>query len=188
MNFVSKITNNQSSIICLRSSVFSLLNSVSFFGFLSSALCPLSSVFMQNKPNSPIVRMNLNNLTTMNYAIFTGLTKLKNKPNSNPNKAKTKHVLSAVEWANTNPIKAKNQSSLITNHLEGKPNSKPKQTQSSLSSNVVVGDPISSSEFRIFEILFTIHYIRFTIPTSLVFRPSSILSREQGRRTSDSRL
>ena len=42
------------------------------------------SSLMQNKPNSPIVQMNVNNLTTMNYTIFTSLTKVKNKPNSNP--------------------------------------------------------------------------------------------------------
>ena len=107
MNFVSKITNNQSSIICLRSSVFSLLTSVSFFGFLSSAVCPLSSVFMQNKPNSPIVQLNASIFITMNYAIFTSLTKVKNKPNqtqfkpkANPIQTQTKLVLSAVEWAN----------------------------------------------------------------------------------------
>ena len=45
------------------------------------------SSFLQNKPNSPIVRMNVTNLTTMNYTIFTSLTKVKNKPNSNPIKA-----------------------------------------------------------------------------------------------------
>jgi hypothetical protein len=44
---------------------------------------------LTNKPNSPIVQMKLNNLTTMNYVIFTSLTKVKNKPNSNPIKAKT---------------------------------------------------------------------------------------------------
>jgi hypothetical protein len=48
--------------------------------------------------------MNVTNLIAMNYAIFVSLTKVKNKPNSNPIKAKTKHVLSAVEWANSNPI------------------------------------------------------------------------------------
>jgi len=57
-------------------------------------ICPFSStivenplqidLFMQNKPNSPNVQMNLTYLSTMNYVIFTCLTKVKNKPNSNP--------------------------------------------------------------------------------------------------------
>jgi len=78
MKLESLKLNRQSSVVCY-------LTSVSFFGFLSSAVCPLSSVFMQNKPNSPIVQMNSTYLITMNYAIFTSLTKVKNKPNSNPN-------------------------------------------------------------------------------------------------------
>jgi len=54
-----------------------------------------ANTFCRNKPNSPNVQMNLNNLTAMNYAIFTSLTKVKNKPNSNPIKA------------NSNPISKK---------------------------------------------------------------------------------
>ena len=72
--------NRQASVVCY-------LASVSFFGFLSSAVCPLSSVFMQNKPNSPNVQIHLTLFITMNYAIFTSLTKVKNKANSNPIKA-----------------------------------------------------------------------------------------------------
>ena len=45
--------------------------------------------FSENKPNSPIVQMNLTNLTTMNYTIFTSLTKVKNKPNQSQNKPNT---------------------------------------------------------------------------------------------------
>ena len=45
--------------------------------------------FSENKPNSPIVQLNVSIFITMNYAIFTSLTKVKNKPNSNPIKAKT---------------------------------------------------------------------------------------------------
>ena len=86
MNFVSKITNNQSSVVCYLTSVFCILSSVSFFGFLSYAVCPLSSVFIQNKPNSPIVQMNVTLFTTMYYAIFTSLTKVKNKSNQTQNK------------------------------------------------------------------------------------------------------
>jgi len=44
------------------------------------------SLFLQNKPNSPIVQMNLTFFITMIYIILTSLTKVKNKPNSNPNK------------------------------------------------------------------------------------------------------
>ena len=40
--------------------------------------------FCNNKPNSPIVQMNLTYFTIMNYAFFISLTKVKNKPNSNP--------------------------------------------------------------------------------------------------------
>jgi len=42
---------------------------------------------MQNKPNFPDAQMNVNSLITMNYK-------------------KTNLVLSEVEWANSNPIKA----------------------------------------------------------------------------------
>ncbi len=50
------------------------------------------SSFMQNKPNSPNVQLNVTFFITMNYTIFTSLTKVKNKPNSNPIKAKTKPI------------------------------------------------------------------------------------------------
>ncbi len=46
-----------------------------------------ANTFCRNKPNSPIVQMNLNNLTAMNYAIFASLTKVKNKPNQTQYKA-----------------------------------------------------------------------------------------------------
>jgi hypothetical protein len=42
------------------------------------------SSFLTNKPNSPNVQMSLNYLSTMDYAISTNLTKVKNKPNSKP--------------------------------------------------------------------------------------------------------
>jgi hypothetical protein len=35
---------------------------------------------MKNKPNSPIVQMNVTDLITMNYTIFVSLTEVKNKP------------------------------------------------------------------------------------------------------------
>jgi len=94
-----------------------------------------SVTFRKNKPNSPIVQMNLTTYITMNYTIFASLTKVKNKPNqtqykpntnpiterpkmnvniyytlgynnlfrwrgekTNPIKANTNPVLSAVEW------------------------------------------------------------------------------------------
>jgi hypothetical protein len=65
--------------------------------------------FSENKPNSPIVQLSLTLFIAMMYAIFTSLTKVKNKPNSNP----IKPNLSQFQ-CKTNPIKA---------------NSKPKQTQ-----------------------------------------------------------
>ena len=77
MKLESPKLNRQSSVVCY-------LTSVSFFGFLSSAVCPLSSVFMQNKPNSPNVQINASLLITMNYENFASLTKVKNKPNTNP--------------------------------------------------------------------------------------------------------
>jgi len=39
---------------------------------------------MRNKPNSPNVQIYLTSFLTMNYAIFTSLTKVKNKPKTNP--------------------------------------------------------------------------------------------------------
>jgi hypothetical protein len=79
--------------------------------------------FMQNKPNSPIVQIHLTSFMTMNYAILTSLTKVKNKPNQTQFKAKTNPIK-----ANFGPI------SRVAN---------PIQTQTNLSSNVAVGDPIS---------------------------------------------
>ena len=51
-----------------------------------------SIAFRRNKPNSPIVQTDVMSFTTMNYTIFTSLTKVKNKPNSNPIKAKTNPI------------------------------------------------------------------------------------------------
>ena len=39
---------------------------------------------LEGKPNSPIVQTNVTLFAEMNYAIFDSLTKVKNKPNSNP--------------------------------------------------------------------------------------------------------
>ena len=49
-----------------------------------------STTFRTNKPNSPIVQLNVSIFITMNYAIFTSLTKVKNKPNSNPKQTQFK--------------------------------------------------------------------------------------------------
>jgi hypothetical protein len=68
-----------------------------------------ANTFCRNKPNSPIVQMNVTILITMNYTFFISLTKVKNKPNSNPIKA------------NSKPIKAK------TKPIQSQ--FKPKQTQ-----------------------------------------------------------
>jgi hypothetical protein len=43
-----------------------------------------STTFRRNKPNSPIVQINASLFITTNYVNFTSLTKVKNKPNSNP--------------------------------------------------------------------------------------------------------
>ena len=54
----------------------------------------IAAAFMQNKPNSPNVQMNVTNLITMNYAILASLTKVKNKPNQTqfkPNRRKAKN-------------------------------------------------------------------------------------------------
>ena len=51
-----------------------------------------SVTFRKNKPNSPIVQMNLTNLITMNYAIFTSLTEVKNKPNQTQFKANSNPI------------------------------------------------------------------------------------------------
>jgi len=52
-----------------------------------------SVTFRKNKPNSPIVQMNVTNLTTMNYTIFISLTKVKNKPNQTQYKANSNPIL-----------------------------------------------------------------------------------------------
>ncbi len=77
------------------------------------------SSFLTNKPNSPNVQTNASLFTTMNYAISNCLMKVKNKANSNPKQTQFK------------PIKA--------NFNSKQSQYKPKQTQLSLSSNVVVG-------------------------------------------------
>jgi hypothetical protein len=61
-----------------------------------------ANTFCRNKPNSPIVQMNVTFFATMNYVISTSLTKVKNKPNTNPIQTQLKPIK-----AKTNPIKAK---------------------------------------------------------------------------------
>jgi hypothetical protein len=78
-----------------------------------------ANTFCRNKPNSPIVQMHVTNLTTMNYTIFTSLTKVKNKPNSNPIKPIT------------NPIKAKTKP-IQTQLLQGLTAHKPVRIPRSL--------------------------------------------------------
>jgi hypothetical protein len=90
------MTNNQSSIIDNRFKQFTQIAgsaqiAVSFQNRASSIKHQASS--MQNKPNSPIVHLNLIYLLTMIYTISTCLTKVKNKPNSNPIKPKTNPIL-----------------------------------------------------------------------------------------------
>jgi hypothetical protein len=75
MKLESKRTNNQSSIID---------------NHLAMPSTPVENVlqispFMQNKPNSPNVQLNLTLFITMIYTIFTSLTKVKNKPNQTQN-------------------------------------------------------------------------------------------------------
>jgi hypothetical protein len=49
-----------------------------------------SPLFMQNKPNSPNVQMNVSNVKTMNYENFIPLAEQKNKPKTNPISEKPK--------------------------------------------------------------------------------------------------
>jgi len=53
-----------------------------------------AAVFMQNKPNSPIVQMDINPFITMNYPVFASLTKVKNKPNQTQYKPNSKPIAS----------------------------------------------------------------------------------------------
>ena len=48
--------------------------------------------FTQNKPNSPIVQMDLTLFITMNYAIFASLIEVKNKPNQTQYKPNTNPI------------------------------------------------------------------------------------------------
>ena len=64
------------------------------------------SLFMQNKPNSPIVQTDVTSFTTMHYAIFTSLTKVKNKPNQ----TQFKPISNPIQTQNKpNSRKAKNE-------------------------------------------------------------------------------
>ena len=55
-------------------------------------IAKIAAAFMQNKPNSPIVQMNVTNLTTMIYTIFASLTEVKNKPKQTQYKANTNPI------------------------------------------------------------------------------------------------
>jgi hypothetical protein len=83
-----------------------------------------------NKPNSPIVHLNLTLFIAMNYTIYTCLTKVKNKPNSNPIKPNLYSVFC-----------------LLCSVFQYKPNS-------SLSPNVAVGDQIEMVLIRLDNNLF----------------------------------
>jgi hypothetical protein len=81
------MTNNKSSIIDNQFKQFiqiagSAQTAVSFQNRASSIKHRASS--MQNKPNSPIVQLNLTPFIEMSYTISACLAKVKNKPNSNP--------------------------------------------------------------------------------------------------------
>ena len=65
MKLESLKMNLQASVVCYLTSVFRIL----------------SSVFMQNKPNSPNVQTNVTFFILMVYTIFASLTVVKNKPN-----------------------------------------------------------------------------------------------------------
>jgi len=114
-----------------------------------------SPLFMQNKPNSPNVQMNVSNVKTMNYENFIPLAEQKNKPNSNPNKPNlpnceidakcvfTKDYIKKAAFAvrknkpNSNPISVKPKMSANLYVIEDYENettlrprkNKPKQTQ-----------------------------------------------------------
>ena len=79
---------------------------------------------MQNKPNFRNEKMNINIDMTSNYKILPLWREPKNKANSNPIKANSKPIQTQFK-PNKAKNKPNNQLSLITNHLEGKPNSKP---------------------------------------------------------------
>ncbi len=90
------------------------------------------SSFMQNKPNSPNVQMNVTNLLTMNYTIFISLTKVKNKPNSNPIKANSKPIQTQLlqrpklmQSVHIQRIMKKNAAMAMKKQTQFKPNSNP---------------------------------------------------------------
>ena len=56
---------------------------------LEACICCLWS-FLTNKANSPIVQTGVTIFMSMAYPIFASLTKVKNKPDSNPNKPNLK--------------------------------------------------------------------------------------------------
>ncbi len=66
-----------------------------------------TTVFMQNKPNSPIVQTDVTFLATINYAIFASLTKVKNKPNQTQFKANTNPIFRMAKFALSSFITSK---------------------------------------------------------------------------------
>ena len=85
----------------------------------------IAATFMQNKPNSPIVQIDLTSFTTMNYTIFTSLTKVKNKPKQTQFKANSNPI---PERPKMNTRNALTMSYKNFPRLPGK-KTNPKQTQ-----------------------------------------------------------
>jgi hypothetical protein len=94
------MTNNQSSIIDNKFKQFAQIagsaQSAVFFQNRASSIKHQASS-MQNKPNLPIVQSDVKSFITMNYAIYACLTKVKNKPNSNPILTKTNPIASKTK-------------------------------------------------------------------------------------------
>ncbi len=79
----SYIPNNHSSIIDNHLKGLCYINS-------TNSYVRIYKLFMQNKPNFRMAKMNVSNIITRNYKNFIPLAGQKNKPNSNPISSKAK--------------------------------------------------------------------------------------------------
>ncbi len=97
--------------------------------YIKGKITKSSITFSENKPNSPIVQLNVTYLSTMNYPIFTSLKKVKNKPNQTQFKANSNPIPKRPKMnINIYDTKVYDNKTAFRREIN-KPNSKPIQTQ-----------------------------------------------------------
>jgi len=85
--------------------------------------------FSENKPNSPIVQVNVSLFIAMIYTIFASLTKVKNKPNQSQYKPNSNPIAERVKMNVRNALTMTYGRFIPLSGRKNKPNSNPKQSQ-----------------------------------------------------------